>query len=74
MSVRTIPKLGSNTWALYERGWSGITIDPLPGASDKFKQQRPRDIFLNIALGEADGEISFFLFPGYNGDSTCDRA
>ena len=67
------PVGASNTWALYERGWSGITIEPLPGACAKFMAKRPRDICLNVAVGDAEGETSFFLFGSGAGHSTCDR-
>ncbi len=68
------PVGASNTWALYERGWSGITIEPTPGACARFVEKRPRDICLNVAVGDTDGEISFFTFGSGAGHSTCDRA
>jgi FkbM family methyltransferase len=68
------PVGASNTWALYQRGWSGITIEPLPGACARFAAKRPRDICLNVAVGESDGEASFFAFGHGGGQSTCDRA
>jgi FkbM family methyltransferase len=68
------PIYGSNTWALYERGWSGIAIEPSPNICAKIKAKRPRDICLNVAVGDADGEISFFQFGGGSAHSTCDRA
>ncbi len=68
------PVGASNTWALYQRGWSGVTVEPLPGACAKFMAKRPRDVCLNVAVGETDGEASFFVFGGGAGHSTCDRA
>jgi FkbM family methyltransferase len=68
------PVGASNTYALYERGWSGITIEPTPGACARFAAKRPRDICLNVAVGDAEGEISFFLFNDGGAQSTCDRA
>lgn len=67
------PVGASNTWALYQRGWSGITVEPAPGACANFLAKRPRDICLNVAAGETDGEISFFVFGEGSGHSTCDR-
>src|SRR5262245_7117771 len=67
------PVDGSNTWALYARGWSGIAIDPLPGVCAKFAAKRPRDVCLNVAVGDTDGELSYFLFEGGAGHSTIDR-
>jgi FkbM family methyltransferase len=67
------PVGASNTWALYQRGWSGITIEPTPGACARFVAKRPRDICLNVAAGETDGEMTFFMFGQGAGHSTCDR-
>lgn len=67
------PVGASNTWALYERGWSGIAIDPLPDFCLRFAAKRPRDTCLNIAVGETDGETTFFMFGEGIGHSTCDR-
>ena len=68
------PVFGSNTWALYQRGWNGIAIDPSQRTCAEFKARRPRDVCLNIAVGEAEGEITFFQFGEAAGHSTCDRA
>lgn len=68
------PVYGSNTWALYERGWSGIAIEPSPSICAKLKAKRPRDICLNVAVGDTEGEISFFQFGSGSAHSTCDRA
>jgi FkbM family methyltransferase len=67
------PVNGSNTWALYKRGWSGITIEPSPRVYAKLKATRPRDICLGVAVGDAEGEASFFQFGDGAGHSTCDR-
>ena len=46
------PQDDSVTRALYERGWSGIDIEPNPDWAVEYASHRQRDIFLNIALGE----------------------
>jgi len=55
----------SNTYGLYLKGWTGLTIDPY-GAwvcnegitqSDSHKKYRPNDIHLSIAVTDYDGEI-----------------
>ena len=33
----------SNTWKLYLKGWSGLTLDPNPNLIRHHKKQRPRD-------------------------------
>lgn len=46
------PALYSNTFALYKRGWSGVVIDPNPALGTLFKSLRPRDTFVQAAIGE----------------------
>lgn len=41
----------SNTYLFYTMGFRGICIDPLPGLSDKYKLERPRDLFYDCAIG-----------------------
>lgn len=55
------PKRFSNTYLFYERGWSGLNIDALPGSMERFKRERPRDINLEVAIGQ-NGERTFFVF------------
>lgn len=45
------PKLFSNTYLFYKRGWSGVCIEPKPEAREWFMKVRPRDKF--VALGVA---------------------
>lgn len=53
----------SNTRALYEKGWSGIMVEPAPeiykGIADHYKDE-DRIQVLNIAIGETTGEIDFY--------------
>jgi FkbM family methyltransferase len=53
----------SNTRALYERGWSGVLVEPAPvnyaGIVDVYKDE-PRIQVLNFAVGAQDGELEFF--------------
>src|SRR5471032_2712026 len=68
------PELHYVTKAFYDRGWSGINIEPMPSYRDAFLQQRPRDINLNLAAGAADGEITLFDIPAVNGWASTDQA
>jgi len=52
----------SNTYALYQRGWRGIAIDPDPEAIAAFKQARPEDIALQLAIGSEPGRVTLHLF------------
>lgn len=56
------PKRFSNTQFFYERGWSGISVDPLPGSSDLFTRWRPRDVFLQAGVAETEGVMTYFMF------------
>lgn len=51
------PILYSNTYALYKRGWSGVCVDP-NDFSSLYKIFRPRDTFVNSAVG--DGTITYY--------------
>lgn len=63
----------SNTRSFYNRGWSGINIDPTPGSMTPFNLLRSRDINLEIGIGKAPGELIFYCFnePALN---TFDKA
>jgi FkbM family methyltransferase len=59
----------SVTRAFYERGWRGINIEPNPGYAKKLREQRPRDVTLEVALGDQHGEATIYDF-GATGLST----
>lgn len=56
------PRRYSNTYRLYQRGWSGLAIDPLPGLAEHFRRERPRDVFLNVGVGIRSESLTFFEF------------
>ncbi len=56
------PRRFSNTYVFYLQNWSGINIDPTPGSMTPFRQERDRDINLEVGVDEADGTRPFFLF------------
>lgn len=62
----------SNTYYLYKKGWHGINIDPMPGSMKLFNKLRPKDINLEIAIGEKKGKTKYFIFdePALN---TCNE-
>ena len=68
------PVADSVTLAFYERGWCGLNIEPAPGAFSRLDAARPRDINLNIAVGDRDSEEEFYLIDGGNGLSTLSPA
>ena len=62
---------GFGHMAFYERGWSGINIEPLDEYFDKLNQARPRDTNLKVAVGREAGVRELHAFPG-TGLSTLD--
>ena len=48
-------EVDSVTRAFYERGWSGINIEPLDRYFDKLREARPRDTNLKVAAGKGPG-------------------
>ena len=52
----------SNTKYFYDRGWSGINIEPSPMALKVFEKARKRDINLNIGISESAGTLEFYTF------------
>ena len=55
------PDIDSVTRALYDRGWSGVNIEPVAAAALRLRAARPRDVTLQLALGEAAGRTEFFV-------------
>jgi FkbM family methyltransferase len=53
------PRSGSNTYKLYLKGWSGITIEPNPDVESSFKKVRPRDVHLTIGVSDATSELIY---------------
>ena len=51
------PDTHSVTRAFYERGWSGINIEPLSAPHARLAAERARDVNLAVAAGPADGTI-----------------
>jgi FkbM family methyltransferase len=56
------PKRFSNTYLLYQKGWSGINLDAMPGSMTAFKICRPRDINIEVAIGNEKTIRDFYIF------------
>ncbi len=67
------PRLANDTCALHERGWSGINVEPSETLIEAFREARPGDRNLCVALSDTEGELLFHEIPG-TGLSTCDPA
>jgi FkbM family methyltransferase len=56
------PTLYSNTKFFYQRGWTGINVEPIPGSKTVFDAERPGDINLELLVSENEGAVEFYLF------------
>lgn len=56
------PKLFSNTYLFYKKGWRGICVDPNPKMEELFAKARPRDKFLNVGVGSEEEVREYFVF------------
>lgn len=52
----------SNTFHFYLKGWNGINIDPNKKSIELFNKLRPRDINLNIGIGNNQETLEYFEF------------
>jgi FkbM family methyltransferase len=66
------PDIDSVTRVFYERGWSGINIEPLASNFARLQKRRPRDLNLHLAAGDSDGTITFYEVGDWHGYSTTD--
>ncbi len=65
------PEYFSVTKAFYDRGWSGINVEPEAECYQRLLQQRVRDTNLRVLAGEEEGSADFFEVEG-TGLSTLD--
>lgn len=56
------PKRFSNTQYFHMRGWCGINIEPNPVVHDLFRKMRSRDVNLQLAISDQQGELQYFEF------------
>lgn len=56
------PSDGNNTCLLYKKGMRGINIEPDPVLFEKFPEERPEDVNLNIGIGiHGNDEADFHI-------------
>ncbi|MDG4880380.1 FkbM family methyltransferase [Mesorhizobium sp. WSM4884] len=53
------PTIGSVTKTFYDRGWSGINVEP-GSVFDELARERSRDINVRAAIIDQEGEVYFF--------------
>ncbi len=66
--------IDSVTKIFYEKGWSGINVDPIKRFIDKLDKSRKRDINLQIGLSDKESVLSFREYPSGDGLSTFDKS
>lgn len=57
------PTIDSVTKVFYDRGWSGINIEPVEKLMAPFRTERVRDVNLQIALGRDSSTRTIFSMP-----------
>lgn len=51
----------SNTALFYEKGCTGINVEPNPVLLSRFREKRPADINLETGIGSQPGSLDFFI-------------
>lgn len=64
--------LHSVTKLFHDLGWSGLNIDANPAFAAEFAAARPNDVFVNVGVGDTEGELTFRTYPHHDGLSTFD--
>jgi FkbM family methyltransferase len=68
------PIQGSNTYALYQKGWHGIMVDPVESNISLSQRVRPRDRSVHAAVGKSDqNTIDFIEFETYQYSTTSEE-
>lgn len=68
------PDVASVTKRFYEKGWSGINIEPQSNLLDLFRRDRPRDINLNAGVSDKNTSITMRSYINNQGLSTMSQA
>ena len=58
------PIVDSVSLAFYEHGWRGLHVEPTTHYAELLKQNRPGEIVIQAAIGDAPGVLRFFEIPG----------
>ena len=67
------PTNASVTRWFYDQGWSGINIEPGEGI-EALKDERLRDVNLEVAVADFEGETTFWVHTGNTGTSTLSKS
>lgn len=67
------PTNASVTRWFYDRGWSGINIEPGDGI-EALRMDRPRDVNLQTAVADFEGHATFYVHSDNSGTSTLSQS
>lgn len=56
------PVILNNTKRFYDRGWTGVNVEPNTKLWQLFNEQRPKDLNLNVGVGDEKGGMEFYIF------------
>lgn len=56
------PKIFSNTYLFYKRGWNGVCVEPRPEVEEEFAKVRSRDKFVSMGVAEKRDVLEYFEF------------
>jgi len=65
------PDEQSVTKRFYQRGWSGVNVEPQLAGFKLFQQRRPKDVNLQVAVSDVADELVLWI-PKYSALATCD--
>ena len=67
------PTRHSNTYILYQNGWTGINIDLNPLTIELFDFMRPKDLNYNIGISNSEEEKELYFINEFNTQNTLDK-
>lgn len=57
------PVEDSVTKLFYDRGWSGLNVEPVPAFADRLREERERDVTVQACAGSSPGSATLHLVP-----------
>ncbi len=58
------PEDDSATRAFYDRGWSGLTVEPVAAFAALHRESRPRDTLVQAAVTDQEGAVTLHVIAG----------
>ena len=66
------PTIDSVTKLFYDKGWTGINIEPIKGLQEQLQRERPKDINLQCGVGDTPKKATLREYTSVSGHSTFD--